>query len=80
MNLRMALVAVMSVRAAGAHGAPVALTSDGMPKCCVVVGKEDAFKEPAIFNWAPMDTLLKWAAEDLATYFGKMSGATVLPT
>jgi len=60
-----------------AQGAPVTLVAEGKAKCCVVVGKEEAFREPALSNWAPKATLLKWAAEDLATYLGKMSGAAV---
>jgi hypothetical protein len=55
----------------------VLLVRDGEARCCVVVGAEEAFKEPALANWAPKAALLRWAAEDIAAYIGKMSGATV---
>ena len=55
----------------------VILVKEGEARCCVVVGAEDAFQEPAKANWKPKAKLLEWAAEDLATYLGKMSGATV---
>jgi len=57
--------------------APVTLVENGAAKCCVVVGTEASFKEPPLFNWTPRLTLLAWAADDVATYLGKMSGATV---
>ena len=55
----------------------VVVVADGQAKCSVVVGAEEAFQEPRKANWKPKRKLLEWAAEDLATYLGKMSGATV---
>jgi len=75
--LLMGCLMLLSSILSAALAAPVTLVKDGTAKCCVVVGKETDFKEPAIFNWAPNDTLLKWAAEDVVAYLGKMSGATV---
>ena len=57
--------------------ATVALTDNGEPRCCVVVGAESSFQEADLFNWTPRATLLQWAAEDIATYLGRMSGATI---
>jgi hypothetical protein len=70
-------VGFMLIAASPAVAGSVTLVSGGEAKCYVVAGKEEDFKEPPAFNWAPKDTLLKWAAEDLAAYLGKMSGATV---
>lgn len=60
-----------------ARGEAVTLVDRGVAKCCVVVGAEADFREPAQANWEPQATLLKWAAEDLAAYLSKMSGAAV---
>ena len=55
----------------------VALVVDGIPQCSIIVGVEADFSEQDKFNWNPDGTLLHWAAEDLATYLGRMSGATI---
>lgn len=60
-----------------ARGESVTLVDRGVAKCCVVVGTEESFRDPAQANWAPKATLLKWAAEDVAAYLGKMSGAAM---
>lgn len=70
----LALVLALAVRDSAAT---VALTENGEPKCCVVVGAESSFPEPDLFNWTPRATLLQWAAEDVATDLGRMSGATI---
>lgn len=56
---------------------PVTLVSNGEAKCCVVVAKESAFKEPPLANGDHQSPLLKWGAEDVAAYLGKISGAEV---
>ncbi len=71
--LSLLLTAGMSASAAET----VTLVSNGETKCCVVVGKESAFKEPPLANWDHQSPLLKWGAEDVATYLGKISGAEV---
>lgn len=55
----------------------VALVQDGKSRCCIVVQEESAFKEPRKFNWSVRTRLLQMAAEDVASYLGKMSGAKV---
>jgi hypothetical protein len=75
--LRSLLLAILFVWTTGPLAAAVALVSEGVTKCCVVVGREEAFKEPESANWSPRTTLLKWAAEDVANYLGRMSGAKV---
>ena len=55
----------------------VTLVRDGKSLCCVVVKEESQFKEPKKFNWAVRAPLLQMAAEDLASYLGKISGAKV---
>lgn len=81
MNPRIAscvsLLAPLAICFSNACGAPVTLVADGTARCCIIVGPEQAFEEPPQANWAPKATLLTWAAEDIATYLGKMSGATV---
>ena len=74
-SLCLLMLALLAVTAG--FTAPVTLVENGVAKCCVVVGPEAAFKEPALFNWTPKLMLLQWAAEDMATYLGKMSGATI---
>jgi len=55
----------------------VTIIEDGTVRCCIVVGRDADFRETDKFNWNPDDRLLQWAAEDLAHYLGKMSGAKV---
>ena len=73
----MGVFLLTTLSACAGAGGDVVLVQDGEARCCVVVGAEDAFEEPATFNLAPRDTLLQWAAEDVADYLGKMSGAAV---
>lgn len=63
--------------AAPARGATVTLVEKGVARCCIVVGTESDFSEPSAFNWTPKNPFLQWAAEDLAKYLGKISGATI---
>ena len=73
----MCLLLLTAISGCAGPAVGIILVKDGESRCCVVVGAEDAFEEPAKFNWAPKATLLQWAAEDIAAYLGKMSGATV---
>lgn len=77
LQVLVALPLLLTARWSAIAAEPVTLVSNGEAKCCVVVGKEGAFQEPALTNWDPKGTLLAWAAEDLATYLGKISGAKV---
>lgn len=74
-----AVGALVSVVLAGAACAAdtVLLVENGAAKCSVVVPAKEEFDEPPEFNWGRRDKLLQWAAEDVATYLGKMSGATI---
>ena len=56
----------LSACVASANAASATLVADGKARCCVVVSAEKAFKEPALFNWAPRAKLLTWAAENSA--------------
>ncbi|MHB0936195.1 MAG: DUF4838 domain-containing protein [Armatimonadota bacterium] len=58
------ILALLAGLLAAASAADVMLVQNGMAKVCVVTPAEP-------------DQNLKWAAEDLVTYLGKMSGATV---
>lgn len=60
-----------------ARAQSVTLVERGVAKCCVVAGEEADFRDPEQANWAPKATLLQWAAEDVAGYLGRMSGAAV---
>ena len=74
-----AVRALLSVMLAGVACAAdtVLLVENGAAKCSVVVPAKEEFDEPPEFNWGRRDKLLQWAAEDVATYLGKMSGATI---
>ena len=77
LRIALGLFLVLSLPACATAGKPVTLVEDGQARCCIVVGSEDDFQEPPKANWKPKHRFLEWAAEDLATYLGKMSGATV---
>jgi len=55
----------------------ITLVADGRAKCCIVSADEKSFEERDTFNWTPKTPFLKWAAEDLAGYIGKMGGVSV---
>lgn len=59
------------------QGEPVTLVDAGVARCSIVVGEEKEFIEPKHFSWAPKIAFLQWAAEDLAAYLSKMSGADI---
>lgn len=71
------LCAMAGLVSGQARGESLSLVENGSAKCCVVVGPETGFIEPAAFNWTPRNPFLKWAAEDLAAYLGRMSGAAI---
>jgi len=72
-----AMLVVLGASTSTVLAAPVTLVENGLTRCSVVVRPEAEFQEPELFNWTPRATLLKWAAEDVANYLSKMSGATV---
>jgi len=76
-RLHVACIAALLSCTSCAFSGPVTLVSNDEAKCCVVVNPENTFQEQAVTKWDRQSTLLKWAAEDLATYLGKMSGAKV---
>ena len=55
-------VVLLGLDAGLARGESVTLVDRGIARCCVVVGLDADFREPAQANWAPKATLLKWAA------------------
>ena len=77
LQVLVALALLLAARLSANAAETVTLVSNGEAKCCVVVGKEDAFKEPPLANGDHQSPLLKWGAEDVATYLGKIGGAEV---
>ena len=71
------MMLIMFFGAASCQANSITLVGNGATRCCVIVGLETAFKEPSLANWDPQSPLMYWAAEDVATYLGKMSGAKV---
>ncbi len=70
------LVSVAQV--AAAENTPrLLLAENGKARCCVVVSNDEKFIEPDAFNWSPKTPFLKWAADDLAQYLGRMSGTEI---
>ncbi|HVF09512.1 MAG TPA: DUF4838 domain-containing protein, partial [Abditibacteriaceae bacterium] len=68
---------LLSVNATSVLGAPVTLVSDGRPRASIVLSAEAAAVNPQDPN-ANQDLVhLRWAAEDLASYLRKMSGAEI---
>lgn len=71
------LLIIHALGSSACGGGPITLVRDGKTHCCVVVKDESDFKEPKKFNWAVRAKLLQMAAEDVANYLGKISGAKV---
>jgi len=77
LGLELWLTAVLAVNVASSAQAEIMLVADGVAKICLVVPEEALVAVEPRRGETPDSLLVRWAAEDLANYLSKITGAEV---